>query len=78
MLVDPNYFQAVLHSLEKVKAMYQSQTELSMANEVIASMYRFTIIHAGKGHPDSQCVRTQSGCAGTLVSTTIRNKRGFR
>jgi hypothetical protein len=38
MLVDPNYFQAVLHSLEKVKAMYQSQTELSMANEVIARM----------------------------------------
>ncbi|KAF8735929.1 hypothetical protein AX14_001245 [Amanita brunnescens Koide BX004] len=36
MLVDPNYFQAVLHSLDKVKVMYQAQTELSMANEAIA------------------------------------------
>lgn len=72
MLVDPNYFQAVLHSLEKVKAMYQSQTELSMANEVIARMCLvFVIVGAGKGHPDSPCVRTQSGGAGTLVSTTI-------
>lgn len=40
MLVDPNYFQAVLHSLDKVKVMYQSQTELSMANEAIASKCR--------------------------------------
>ncbi|KAF8636018.1 hypothetical protein AX15_000178 [Amanita polypyramis BW_CC] len=36
MLVDPVYFQAVFHSLEKVKVMYQSQSELSMANEAIA------------------------------------------
>ncbi len=40
MLLDPNYFLAFLHSLEKVKVMYQSQTELSMANEAIASMSR--------------------------------------
>ena len=78
MLVDPNYFQAVLHSLEKVKAMYQSQTELGMANEVIASVCRSVIVHTGKGHPDSPRVRTQSGGAGKLVSTTIGNERGFR
>ncbi|KAM6494090.1 Modifier of rudimentary (Mod(r)) domain containing protein [Amanita muscaria] len=36
MLIDPTYFQAVFHSLETVKVMYQSQTELSMANEAIA------------------------------------------
>ncbi|KAF8349208.1 hypothetical protein F5887DRAFT_482680 [Amanita rubescens] len=36
MLLDPNYFLAFFHSLEKVKVMYQSQTELSMANEAIA------------------------------------------
>ena len=39
MLVDPVYLQAVLHSLEQVKVMYQAQSELSMANEAVASVY---------------------------------------
>ncbi|KAJ7761571.1 hypothetical protein DFH07DRAFT_867710 [Mycena maculata] len=36
LLNDHVYFQAVFHSLPRVKAMYESQTELSMANESIA------------------------------------------
>ena len=37
MLSDPVYFQAVFHSLSRVKAVYQAQAELGMANESIAS-----------------------------------------
>ncbi|KAJ3557127.1 hypothetical protein NM688_g1636 [Phlebia brevispora] len=36
LLVDPAYFQAIFHSLERVKALYQDQAELGMANESIA------------------------------------------
>ncbi|KAJ7366983.1 hypothetical protein DFH08DRAFT_182263 [Mycena albidolilacea] len=36
LLTDPVYFQAIFHSLPRVKAMYQSQAELGMANESIA------------------------------------------
>ncbi|KAJ6559086.1 hypothetical protein DFH09DRAFT_518716 [Mycena vulgaris] len=36
LLTDPVYFQAIFHSLSRVKAMYQSQAELGMANESIA------------------------------------------
>ncbi|KAJ7288226.1 hypothetical protein C8J57DRAFT_1279469 [Mycena rebaudengoi] len=36
LLTDPVYFQAIFHSLSRVKAMYQSQAELGMANEAIA------------------------------------------
>ncbi|KAF8158918.1 hypothetical protein K438DRAFT_1909975 [Mycena galopus ATCC 62051] len=36
LLNDPVYFQATFHSLPRVKAMYQSQAELGMANESIA------------------------------------------
>ncbi|KAG6377079.1 hypothetical protein JVT61DRAFT_1130 [Boletus reticuloceps] len=36
LLNDPAYFQAVFHSLPRVEALYQSQTELGMANEAIA------------------------------------------
>ncbi|KAF9468483.1 hypothetical protein BDZ94DRAFT_1153842 [Collybia nuda] len=36
LLTDPLYFQAIFHSLSRVKAMYQSQAELGMANESIA------------------------------------------
>ncbi|KAF9013331.1 hypothetical protein BDQ17DRAFT_594298 [Cyathus striatus] len=36
MLADPTYFQAIFHSLNKVKAMYQAQAELGLANETIA------------------------------------------
>jgi ESCRT-I complex subunit VPS37 len=38
MLADPMYFQAIFHSLERVKSLYQAQAELGMANESIASM----------------------------------------
>ncbi|KAJ7212016.1 hypothetical protein GGX14DRAFT_564510 [Mycena pura] len=37
MLSDPVYFQAVFHSLSRVKAVYQAQAELGMANESIAN-----------------------------------------
>ena len=37
MLADPVYFQAIFHSLGQVKALYQAQAELGMANESIAS-----------------------------------------
>lgn len=37
LLTDPLYFQAVFHSLERVKALYQAQAELGLANESIAN-----------------------------------------
>ncbi|EPQ54456.1 hypothetical protein GLOTRDRAFT_76988 [Gloeophyllum trabeum ATCC 11539] len=36
LLADPLYFQAVFHSLPRVKALYQAQAELGSANESIA------------------------------------------
>ncbi|KAH9924285.1 uncharacterized protein BXZ73DRAFT_50508 [Epithele typhae] len=36
LLSDPQYFQAVFHSLPRVKMLYQGQMELAMANETIA------------------------------------------
>ncbi|KAF9049503.1 hypothetical protein BDZ89DRAFT_1088926 [Hymenopellis radicata] len=36
LLSDQSYFQAAFHSLPRVKAMYQAQSELGMANEAIA------------------------------------------
>ncbi|THH28706.1 hypothetical protein EUX98_g5484 [Antrodiella citrinella] len=36
LLVDPQYFQAVFHTLSQVKAWYQAQAELGLANETIA------------------------------------------
>ncbi|KAI0802096.1 hypothetical protein BC629DRAFT_1581324 [Irpex lacteus] len=36
LLADPTYFQATFHSLNSVKALYQSQAELGLANESIA------------------------------------------
>ncbi len=35
---EPAYFQAVFHSLPRVEAMLQSQVELGLANESIASV----------------------------------------
>lgn len=37
LLVDQPYFQAIFHNLNRVKALYQAQAELSAANESIAS-----------------------------------------
>jgi ESCRT-I complex subunit VPS37 len=37
LLADNVYFQSVFHSLPRVKAMIQAQSELGMANESIAS-----------------------------------------
>jgi ESCRT-I complex subunit VPS37 len=39
LLTDQLYFQAVFHSLPRVKAMVQAQSELGMANETIASEF---------------------------------------
>ncbi len=39
MLNDPNYFQAVFHSLPQVKALLRTQMELGAANEELASTY---------------------------------------
>jgi len=36
LLADPTYFQAIFHSLNQVKALYQGQAELGLANESIA------------------------------------------
>lgn len=36
LLIDPVYFQAIFHSLEQVKSLYQAQAELGSANESIA------------------------------------------
>ena len=37
ILADSAYFQAIFHTLSKVKELYQSQAELGLANEAIAS-----------------------------------------
>ena len=37
LLSDSVYFQAIFHSLQQVKDLYNAQTELGMANEAIAS-----------------------------------------
>ena len=37
ILADPAYFEAIFHSLSKVKELYQSQAEFGLANETIAS-----------------------------------------
>lgn len=37
LLSDPVYFQAIFHSLQQVKDLYNAQAELGMANEAIAS-----------------------------------------
>jgi ESCRT-I complex subunit VPS37 len=37
MLADPAYFQAIFHSLPKVKELYKGQAELGRANGTIAS-----------------------------------------
>jgi hypothetical protein len=39
LLNDPNYFQAIVHSLPRVKAMFQAQSELGSANESIARRF---------------------------------------
>lgn len=44
MLNDPQYFQAVFHTLPQVKAMLGTQIELGMANEELARMYGIVII----------------------------------
>lgn len=36
-MTDSQYFQAIFHTLPKVKALVQAQSELGMANESIAS-----------------------------------------
>jgi ESCRT-I complex subunit VPS37 len=37
MLTDPAYFQAIFHTLSKVKELYKGQEELGRANGTIAS-----------------------------------------
>ncbi|KNZ76734.1 hypothetical protein J132_08806 [Termitomyces sp. J132] len=37
LLTDPQYLQAVFHSLDRVKTLYQAHAELGMANESIAN-----------------------------------------
>ena len=37
LLHDQQYFQAIFHSLDHVKAIYRAQDEIVMANEAIAS-----------------------------------------
>ncbi|KAI0076301.1 hypothetical protein K474DRAFT_1623067 [Panus rudis PR-1116 ss-1] len=36
LLADPQYFNAIFHSLKRVKALYQAQADLGLANETIA------------------------------------------
>ena len=37
LLADPQYFQAVFHTLPQVRLLYQGQADLGSANESIAS-----------------------------------------
>jgi hypothetical protein len=43
LLADPSYFQAIFHTLSKVKELYQNQAELGLANETIASESPFRV-----------------------------------
>ena len=42
MLNDPQYFQAVFHSLPQVQAMFQAQLDLGMANAELARTSQFS------------------------------------
>ena len=44
VLADPAYFDAIFHSISKVKELYQSQTEFGLANETIASALASTAL----------------------------------
>jgi len=48
MLVDPTYFQAIFHTLDRVKYLYQAQAELGMANESIASTSYVIVINGSR------------------------------
>jgi Modifier of rudimentary (Mod(r)) protein len=39
LVQNPTYFQAIFHSLQRVKDLYNQQAELGLANESIASTY---------------------------------------
>lgn len=44
MLNDPNYFQAVFHTLPQVKELLRAQMELGAANEELASTYVWQVL----------------------------------
>jgi len=46
LLADPAYFQAIFHSLDRVKELYKSQAELGLANETIARELLFVVYEA--------------------------------
>ena len=71
LLTDPVYFQAIFHSLEQVKALYQAQSELGMANESIASMLSCFSYHSTA----TEQARKQPRSSGTAVSVTQRHQR---
>lgn len=60
LLSDPTYFQALFHSLPRVKAMYQAQAELGMANEAIASEQWIFAPNCVKRHVDQNTSLQQS------------------
>ena len=44
MLADPQYFQAIFHTLNQVKQLHQAQADLGLANEAIARKHIFFAI----------------------------------
>ena len=65
LLVDPQYFQAVFHTLPQVKMLYQGQAELGLANETIASEE----LRKSRKTIPADYSREQHRSARTIVST---------
>jgi hypothetical protein len=68
LLSDPVYFQAIFHSLNQVKALYQAQAELGLANESIASQCDLLIAVVWDDH--WYVKRQQSRAAGKSLFIT--------
>lgn len=69
LLNDPAYFQAIFHSLERVKDLYRSQAELGLANETIARMYHARSLPFLAEIP----IREQHRSPGVTVQATCGN-----
>lgn len=75
LLVDPLYFQAIFHSLDRVKALYLSQAELGAANEAIASKIHTLQPTAAALHI---FCRKQPSFARRALQAPVRNPSRFR
>ena len=82
LLVDPAYFQAIFHSLEQVKALYQAQAELGMANEAIARTSIIAVLFEGDELIGEQNVislcRTHSTSCAQILRMHLTRRNGWK